>query len=106
MRSWVGPTNSPPISVMWPAPSERVERAPADAVARLEHDDGAVGGDQRARGGEAREPGADDAHVGAPRAPARGGGAGVAAQGEERRACGPGADELAAGESVVHGARA
>ena len=48
------------------------------------------------------EPGADDAHVGAPRAPRAAAGAGWS-QGEERRAGGPGTDELAAGECVVHG---
>ena len=65
----------------------------------------AVGGDEGAGGGEPGEPGADDAHVGASRAP-QGGGRGSGPQSEERRAGGPGADELAASESVVHGARA
>jgi hypothetical protein len=89
-----------------PAAERRVERAPADAVARLEHDDGAVGGDESAGGGQAGEPGADHAHVGPPRAPARGGGSGGGTQGEERRTGGSGPDELAASESVVHGGRA
>jgi hypothetical protein len=88
-----------------PAPDRPVERAPADAVARLEHDDLAVSGHQRAGGGEAGEAGADHAHVGLAGAPAHGGGR-RRAQREQRRAGGARSDELAAGESVVHGARA
>ena len=40
-----------------------VERAPADAVARLEHHHALAGAGQVARGDEAREPGADDDYV-------------------------------------------
>ena len=88
-----------------PAADRAVQRAPADAVARLEDDHLAVGGDEGAGGGEAGEPGADDADVGLSRAPARGlGGGGAAARAAPRRR--PRSDELAAGESVVHGARA
>ena len=106
MRSWVGPDELAADLADAPAADRAVQRAPADAVARLEHDDGAVGSDEGAGGGEPGEPGADDADVGASRAPARGGGGGGGSQGEERRAGGPRSDELAAGESVVHGGRA
>ena len=40
-----------------------VEQAPADAVARLEHDDVAAGGDELGRGDEPGEAGADDDDV-------------------------------------------
>jgi hypothetical protein len=40
-----------------------VQRAPADAVSRLEHDDRRAGGPGVPGRGEAREPGADDRDV-------------------------------------------
>ena len=43
MWSCVGPANVAPRSVICPAREREVERAPADPVARLEHDDGAAG---------------------------------------------------------------
>src|SRR6185503_6316989 len=87
-----------------------VERAPADAVARLDDDHRVPGGDEAPRGGEARETGPDDRDVGAAGAPARlaraGGGRGVGAGREERGARDSAADELAAGEVLIgHGAR-
>ena len=105
MRSCVGPDVLAAELRDAPGAEGGVQRAPADAVARLEHDDRPVGGHERPGGREAREPGADDAHIGASGAPP-GGRCRRGAQREERRAGGSGADELAAGECVVHGARA
>ncbi len=106
MRSWVGPANCAADLADVPAADRAVQRAPADAVARLEHDDAVPGGDERPGRGEPGEPGADDADVGASRASARGGGSGGGPKGEERGAGGTRSDELAASESVVHGGRA
>jgi len=89
-----------------PGADRAVQRAPADAVARLEDDDGAAGGDEGPGGCKPGEPGADDADVGASRAPPRRGRGWGGPQGEERRAGGSRSDELAASESVVHGGRA
>src|SRR5262249_20409529 len=81
------------------AADRAVPGPPSDAVARLEHDDAAIGGQERTRGGQAREARADDADVGTPGASGGGGGG---AEGERRGACRPGADELSAREEVVH----
>ena len=92
-----------------PAAEVGVQRAAADAVARLEDDDGVPGGGEPARRGEPREPGADDRDVGAARAAARlagrrGGGL-LGVDGEQRGAGGGGADQLAAGQvRLGHGA--
>ena len=108
IRSCVGPTNCAAELGDVPAPEVRVQRSPADAVAGFEHDDGAPGGYEPPRGGQAGKPGADDGDVGAARtaAPARGrGGGGVCVEREQRGAGGGAPDELAAGEVPVdHGA--
>jgi hypothetical protein len=81
-----------------------VERAAANAVARLEYDDRMARPHQRPGCREAGEAGADDADVGAAGAAPHGGGGGRA-QREQRRSRGAGTDELAASEAVVHGSR-
>ena len=106
MRSWVGPANWPPISLMCPPPIERFSVRPPTRSRASRTTTLRPAAHEGPGRGQAGEPGADDADVGAARAPARGGGRGGGAQGEERRAGGPRSDELAAGESVVHGARA
>ncbi len=85
-------------------PDGRVERPPADAVARLEHDDVDARALQPSRGGEPGEPGADDDDVGRAGAMARERRVGV-----QREAGGTGRgarDDLAAGEGLGHGGAA
>ena len=79
-----------------------VERAPADAVAGLEHDDRMARLDERPGGGETGEARADHHHVGGLGAPLGGRKALGPSDRDERRASGGGADQLAAGDSLGH----
>ena len=105
----VGPMNCAAELRDVPAAEVRVQRASADALARLEDHDGAPGGGELARRGEPREAGADDRDVGGARSAAglagrRGGGL-LGVDGEQRGAGGGGADQLAAGQvRLGHGA--
>ena len=67
MRSWVGPTNSPPASATLPWPMWWLSDAAADPVTRLEHDDPVPGVDEPAGGGQPGEAGADHDDVGVQR---------------------------------------
>ena len=55
----------------------QVQRAPADAVAGLEHEHRTAGALDRPRGGQPREPRPDDDHVGPAGTAARGAGGGL-----------------------------
>ncbi|HUZ84103.1 MAG TPA: hypothetical protein VMU66_05375, partial [Gaiellales bacterium] len=86
------------------AGAERVvERAPADAIACLEHHHGVPRGDQVGRRRQPREAGADHDHVGPPsalgRAPLRDGGRRLREHGRGR-AGGGARDRLAAGNAA------
>ena len=105
MRSWVGPANWPPISLMCPPPIERFSVRPPTR-SRASSTTTLRSAATRARAAASPESPAPTTHTSARRVRLARRRAPGWPEGEERRAGGPGPDELAASESVVHGGRA